>query len=180
MSLAELKGTPKAATYKVNTNVSPVYVAKVAAVKAAPKGLVISKATQTSWSQPIIPITLDPIKLVSAFVSMGKGTTVGEKVNAAASIIATEKTTTTTNMGVTTTTVQPYAEVLKENIAAAPPEVKNYFNMTATPLGAVSLPEIKIPEIKIPDIFGGLKEIGMYALIAGALIVGAIVLTRKK
>lgn len=40
--------------------------------------------------------------------------------------------------------------------------------------------EIKMPEIKFPDILGGLEDVGKYAIIAGAVLLGAFLLTRKK
>lgn len=39
--------------------------------------------------------------------------------------------------------------------------------------------DIQLPEIQIPDLLGGLKDIGKYALIGLAVIVAAIIFTRK-
>jgi len=46
-----------------------------------------------------------------------------------------------------------------------------------TVLPDITFPEISIPEM--PDILGGLKDVGKYALIAGAVILAAVLFMRK-
>lgn len=178
MSLAEILGTKKAATLSTpKLTVAPSFQAllqktnvgkavsknTVAALKPAPK------TTISTWSQPIIPITLDPVKLISAYVQMGSGTTVAAKVNAATSLITTEKTTTNINTG--KTTVQTYQDVVKENIAAAPAATQTYFNATATPVGAVTLPAV-------PDLLGGLGDLKNLLILGGIALIGIFAISQ--
>jgi len=53
-----------------------------------------------------------------------------------------------------------------------------YLNLLNQPPN-ISFPDIKFPDIKFPDLFGGLKEIGMYAIIGVVGIVAILLITRK-
>jgi hypothetical protein len=156
---------------KTNVNVSPIYLAKVADVRAAPKGTVISTTPKTVWTKPIVPITLDPSKLLKAYMQMGSGLTVKDKVLAATDIITTTKTTTWVDMGVPNTTTQTYSDVVKENIEKSPEAVKEYFNSVATPVGAVTVPAI-------PDLLGGLGDLKNLLIIGGIAVIGIFAISQ--
>lgn len=67
-----------------------------------------------------------------------------------------------------------------------PPTILSPTKIAATGIEAAgeAIEDIEWPSLPslptLPDIFGGFKDVGKYALIAGALILGYFVLTRKK
>jgi len=54
-----------------------------------------------------------------------------------------------------------------------------YIELGAMPSPGIALPGIGEIKIEMPDILGGLKDVGKYALIAGGLIIAAVLFMRK-
>jgi len=54
-----------------------------------------------------------------------------------------------------------------------------YVELGAMPGPGIALPGIGEIKIEMPDILGGLKDVGKYALIAGAVILAAVLFMRK-
>lgn len=77
----------------------------------------------------------------------------------------------------TTTTTEPFSEYLQGIIDYQKANVEGAKTFWEQPvLGGT---DITMPSIEFPDIMGGLGDLAKYAIIAGAVLIGAIVLTRK-
>lgn len=58
---------------------------------------------------------------------------------------------------------------------------KEYYTTIIEKYGSMGIPAIQMPEWpEFPDIFGGLKELGKYALIGGAILIGAMIFMKGK
>lgn len=186
MSLTEIIGTPKyKEQVKINTNVSPVYVAAVQQVRTAKKGTLISAIPKVTSELGVPKALGSPQDFFGSLLAIGsvsrQGTVTGLTSFQAMNIKTTPAYDIRTGYAGKTTII-PVSNYLNDaiNVAKAKdPEMKKYWE------GSI-IPNIDLPGLPgFPDIFGGITDafstIGKYALVlAGAGLIGIYLITRKQ
>ncbi len=195
MSLSEIIGTPQYETYvapKLNTP-SPEYTAAVNQVRDAPSGTLISRVEQTKLvpdvTQPIATLA-NPLELAGTVLDLFLGTR-EDKAIAVGGLLPVDVVTQpaydismgeipqniVTNFG---EHIGNIIEIQKENN----PELKKFYETAVlynTNVEVPDLPEIILPNIDLfGGLFGGLKDIGKWILIAGGVIIVILLLIGRK
>lgn len=183
MSLAEIAGTPKAATYAVNVP-SPEYVHAVEQVRTAKKGTVISKAAVTTVTPAIPEIIPDMLgNPLGTIIDTLGGLWVGspaDKLNVIGDFIPAQQTTEAYDIAHgTVTDTKKMSDVIADviNKGSETKEGSDFWNTPTLLFTDIEVPKIELPEI--PDLFGWIGDLPKYAVIAAAGLVGLLLLTRK-
>ena len=193
MSLGEMTGSGFASKYTVNKVVSPVYVAALAQVKAAPKGALISTAPvkKSTLTVAVPKAVSSPENFFNALLQIGGGNIItGSRESAVKGITAFQAADVTTEtkaydiskgwVVIEPPVTKPISDYLKDAIDVAKekdPEQKAYWEGSPADDVVKDIVEKLPPLPSLPD-FGGILDSLKWVVIGGGVLLGVYMVSK--